>query len=593
METKNLFQYVKENIKISDYVRSLPETKGLHSVGGNEYRCNNIIAQGDGTTSMSIKDDEGYFKVFSHGQEGGDIITLYKLTRGSENDTMRDACIELAEYMGLQIPEEMMQVTYSPKPKMISTMNNTMEILHKYLMKSNNEDAQIAREYLFKERQMSKKLVQEWKLGLFPEDERLARKILLKCGNNDIDILIKTGLFNSKKDNRTNLHYITMRGRLSFPIFSKKGDCIAFSSRIIDDINCSAKNAKYINTSNNELYNKSEVLYGQHLIRKNIDKVVICEGNLDVIALNEILDDNSIALATCGTALGETHITTLKDIKAKKYTIMFDSDEAGKAAALQPFWMINHFPFVSLSEIKSGKDPWEAYITGYDIKKDIQYDVPMVITAPKYAFDLKEKIEFIEWFGKTYNNLSFSDDKQKFFDSAQQYSGIREKELKSATRGIKASNRKNNKTNDNNIVLSNSVKLMISALLSIKNVRLRKFIAFPLLRKNNTEVLYEICGSLNDTDDQAIRVSLGYKNTEYEYLHNTVFNLLKDDEESKEIQYAFCKYLSYSIISYWKTNGIPEEGYDYLLPLNMITSDVSTKSNQDKMLLLFEALSLN
>jgi len=163
---------------------------------------------------------------------------------------------------------------------------------------------------------------------------------------------------------------------------------------------------------------------------------------------------------------------------------MFDSDDAGKAAALQPFWMINHFPFVSLSEIKSGKDPWEAYITGYDIKKDIQYDVPMVITAPKYAFDLKEKIEFIEWFGKTYNNLSFSDDKQKFFDSAQQYSGIREKELKSATRGIKASNRKNNKTNDNNIVLSNSVKLMISALLSIKNVRLRKFIAFPLLRKN-------------------------------------------------------------------------------------------------------------
>ena len=92
---------------------------------------------------------------------------------------------------------------------------------------------------------------------------------------------------------------------------------------------------------------------------------------------------------------------------------------------------------------------------------------------------------------------------------------------------------------------------------------------------------------------QAIRVSLGYKNTEYEYLHNTVFNLLKDDEESKEIQYAFCKYLSYSIISYWKTNGIPEEGYDYLLPLNMITSDISTKSNQDKMLLLFEALSLN
>ena len=52
METKNLFQYVKENIKISDYVRSLPETKGLHSVGGNEYRCNNIIAQGDGTTCL-------------------------------------------------------------------------------------------------------------------------------------------------------------------------------------------------------------------------------------------------------------------------------------------------------------------------------------------------------------------------------------------------------------------------------------------------------------------------------------------------------------------------------------------------------------
>lgn len=593
METKNLFQYVKENIKISDYVRSLPETKGLHSVGGNEYRCNNVIAQGNGTTSMSIKDDEGYFKVFSHGQEGGDIITLYKLTRGSENDTMRDACIELAEYMGLAIPEELIQVSYSPKPKMISTMNNTMELLHKYLMKSNNEDAQIARKYLFEERKVPEELVKKWKLGLFPENVKIARKMLLKCSDNDINILIKTGLFNSKKDHRTNHNYITMHGRLAFPIFSKKGDCIAFSSRVINNIQCSAKNAKYINTPNNELYNKSEVLYGQHLIRRGVEKVVICEGNLDVIALNEILDDDSIALATCGTALGETHITTLKDIKAKKYTIMFDSDDAGKEAALKPFWMINHFPFVSLSEIKSGKDPWEAYITNYHIEKDIQYDVPMVITAPQYAFDVKEKHDFIEWFGKTYNNLSFSDDKQKFLDSAKQYSGIREKELKSATRGIKTSNRKNNNKNDNNIELSNGVQLVITALLSIKDMKLRKFLAFPLLRKNNTENIYEICGSLNEVDDNAIKVALGYKNSEYEYLHNTVFNLLKDDEENKEVQYAFCKYLAYSIMSFWKINGIPEDGYDYIVPLNMITSDVSKNNNEEKMLLLFEALSLN
>lgn len=586
MSNQNIFQYVKENIKISDFVRTLPQTKGLHSVGGNQYRCNNIIADGDGVTSMSIKDDEGYFKMFSHGQEYGDVIKLYQYVMGSTSDSQRDSAISLAGYMGLSIPENLLQTGYSPIPKIMDTLKKICEYSHKYLIESDNEDAVAAREYLH-DRKMHDDLRDEWKIGFLPEDLKECEKVLY--GIADKEMLQESGMLTGKNGN-----YIAMRGRLMFPIFSKKGECISFSARKIDGIDCGASNSKYVNSQGTKVYNKSKTLYGQHLMRKGIKKVIICEGNLDVIALNHITDDDTLAVATCGTALSESHLPLLKDMRSDKYTIMFDSDNAGQESTIKLIWMANHLPFVSTSHITSGKDPWDSYINGDDINDFLQFEESIVVTAPKIATQLlKQKVmtndKFLDWFSRNYKILSFTEDKQKFLKSTIKNSGIRSKTLEYAISGVKSTNRVSKKNDD--IVFSKSMTLMYSALLSIDDVEERRFIAYPLLTKKK-QYLLEICGSESDIDDNGIAVILGSKNPDYDDIRNEVFKYACSDEEKEEVMYSFCKFMAMMIINHWRKNELPRNSSEYITPLTAISSGYYNQTPVNTLMFLFDTLSL-
>jgi DNA primase catalytic core len=125
--------------------------------------------------------------------------------------------------------------------------------------------------------------------------------------------------------------YDVYRGRLMFPIRDQDGKLVSFSGRIVP--NYSTENGpKYLNGPATELFDKSKTFYGLHLAKaeiKKLGRVVIVEGNLDVVMAHQAGAVNTVA--TLGTALTESHFRTLAKL-SKEIVLALDGDEAGAAA---------------------------------------------------------------------------------------------------------------------------------------------------------------------------------------------------------------------------------------------------------------------
>jgi DNA primase len=165
--------------------------------------------------------------------------------------------------------------------------------------------------------------------------------------------------------------YDRFRGRLVWPIRDLSGEVVGFGARRImpDD-----EGPKYLNTPETPVYHKSQVLYGVDLARKQIartQQVVVVEGYTDVMACHIAGVDT--AVATCGTAFGEDHVKILRrllldqDEHRGEVIFTFDSDEAGRKAALRAFDVDQKFvgrTFVAVTS--DGMDPCDLRIAQGD-----------------------------------------------------------------------------------------------------------------------------------------------------------------------------------------------------------------------------------
>jgi len=182
-----------------------------------------------------------------------------------------------------------------------------------------------AKRYL-KKRSLTGRIVSECRLGYAPNEwEGLAG--VLRRDKVELDVAVQAGLIIPKKSGG---YYDRFRGRIMFPIFDLRQQVVGFGGRVLDD-----SLPKYINTPETLLFQKGEFLYGLNATYKAIREqgtAVIVEGYMDWLALKVHGLDN--AVATLGTALTPTHIRRLKGY-AQEAVILFDSDEAGKSAAVR------------------------------------------------------------------------------------------------------------------------------------------------------------------------------------------------------------------------------------------------------------------
>ena len=143
------------------------------------------------------------------------------------------------------------------------------------------------------------------------------------------------------------------RNRVMFPIIDLRGNVVAFGGRIMTD-----EKPKYLNTSDTPAFKKSNNLFALNKAKNSkSDKIILCEGYMDVIAIHQAGFD--YAVATLGTALTSEQARIIK-----RYTnniiICYDADEAGQKATARAIEILRHEDLnIRVLTIPDGKDPDE------------------------------------------------------------------------------------------------------------------------------------------------------------------------------------------------------------------------------------------
>ncbi len=295
----------------------------------------------ENTPSFSVSSSRNIFKCFGCGK-GGDAVTF---VMEIEHISYPDALIYLAKKYQIEIPE----TAYAPptdeemaaqteKEAIMIALNYAKDYFKDKLLNT-NEGKAIGLSY-FKERDFNDNIISLFELGYSLEAwddlHKTAEKALYKA-----EILEKAGLL-IKKDNQNNNqnnnqndknHYFDrFRDRVIFPIHNVGGRVIGFGGRTLrKDKNI----AKYINSPESPVYNKSQVLYGLFQSKKSIREKDFCflvEGYTDVISLHQAGVENVVA--SSGTSLTIEQIRLLRRFTTN-ITVLYDGDAAGIKAALR------------------------------------------------------------------------------------------------------------------------------------------------------------------------------------------------------------------------------------------------------------------
>jgi len=304
------------------------------------------------TPSFVVSPTKNIFKCFGCGISGNAI----KFVMEYEKISFSDAIIKIAQKYGITV-----KYIGNDKEKHLKGLYSlTRQITDFY--KNQLKESQIAREYLRK-RGIQPQTIIDFEIGYSPENSERFNKFIQE---NDISIedLNKIGLMSVHNDKI----YDKFSGRIIFPIKDHKGNIVGFGGRAIDE----NRHPKYLNSPETQVYKKSKVLYGlfeNSQIIKEKSQAVIVEGYMDLISLYQIGIKNVVA--TLGTALTKEHANLLKKY-VKEVIVMFDSDEAGKKAAIRAAEiLLSEGITVRYAYYTEAKDPDELSKKGLNTVKEI------------------------------------------------------------------------------------------------------------------------------------------------------------------------------------------------------------------------------
>ncbi len=272
--------------------------------------------------SFTVDDEKQLFHCFGCGA-GGDVFTLVK---EKENLSFPETLKYLAEKYNIPIPQgrKISREALKLEEKLYKINDDTLAFFRKNLFKT--QEGQKALDYL-KKRNIPEDVIQKLKIGYAMNswDSLLS---FFKGKNISPDVLEKAGLVlrREKKEG----YYDRFRGRIIFPIFSLSGKVIGFGGRTIFDAE-----PKYLNSPDTPVYSKGKDLYGLNFCKESIrekGEIILVEGYTDFVALYQAGITN--IAAPLGTSLTSSQVS-LASRFASRIIISFDSDAAGKAAALR------------------------------------------------------------------------------------------------------------------------------------------------------------------------------------------------------------------------------------------------------------------
>ena len=328
----------------ADLVEVISTYSHLKKAGGHTFKglC---PFHSEKTPSFTVDTAKGLFHCFGCG-EGGNV---YHFVQKIENLPFPEAVEWLARRFNFDLRYEDQTPgqarAYGLKRRLVEANNAAAEFFHATLMDS--DDAEAARTYLAG-RGFGPEVAKRWTLGYAPGRDALTRHLL--AGGFTQEELTEADL--SRASDRDGKLFDNFRQRIIFPTWSLQDDVVAFGARAMGD-----QQPKYLNTGETKLFSKSRVMYGLNRAKSSIARshAIVVEGYTDVIALHEA--GVTQAVATNGTALGETHFELLKKFSSRA-VLMFDSDSAGKNATERGFGLHHRIGLeVLVAPLPPGRDP--------------------------------------------------------------------------------------------------------------------------------------------------------------------------------------------------------------------------------------------
>ena len=395
---------IKSRLNIVDVVGSYIK---LEKAGIN-YRAR-CPFHSEKSASFFVSPSRQLWHCFGGCNEGGDIFKFVMKIEGVE---FVDALKMLADRAGVQLKKESAdyQKMKSERQMLIDLCERTTKFFTAQLEKSKTGLEAI--QYLLK-RGLKEETIKSWRMGYAPDTWTGLSDYLIGQGFSR-DSIVNAGL-GIKKDYQK--FFDRFRSRIMFPIFDLNSAVIGFTGRVFN----SDDEAKYLNTPNTLLYDKSRALYGMDKAKMEIrqkDFCVLVEGNVDCIMSHQSGVANCIAVS--GTALTPIHLGIIKRYTSN-LVLAFDMDLAGNKATMKGIDMALKNGFnVKVISMVSEKDPadiillegeskWVSLVNSAKPINQFYFDLAFKNRNPESLEDKKKIVsDLLPIFKKIDNNIEQS-----------------------------------------------------------------------------------------------------------------------------------------------------------------------------------------
>ena len=299
------------------------------------------------TPSFVVSPTKRMFKCFSSGKGGSSIRFIME----KEMLTYPEAI----EFLCKQHNIECLKTEETNEEKLLALRKESMYVVNNVTLsyfKQNLNYFQEVLNYVYGQRQLTQEIVEKFEIGFAPSTISGLTNYLINSGYS-WSIAVDTSVLGYIKDK--NKLYDRFRNRVMFPIKSVTGNLLGFGGRSLSP---DEKNAKYLNSSESIIYNKSAILYGifeskKAIIEKN--QCLLAEGYLDVVMFHQKGVENIVA--SSGTALTSDQVKLIKKF-TKNVVVMFDNDPAGIRAAMKGIdILLQEEMFVKVLILPTGQDP--------------------------------------------------------------------------------------------------------------------------------------------------------------------------------------------------------------------------------------------
>ena len=328
---------------ISDYVT-------LKRKGANFQAC--CPFHNEKTPSFVVSPSKGLFKCFGCGKAGNAVTFVME----HESITYPEALKVVAKKYGIEIKEREMteeDIRRNDNRESMFALNSWIsDYFIRYMTENQEEGIPVGMSYFRSSRGFSQATIRKFGLGMCPSKGDKMTTDALKAGYKE-EFLVATGLtIKRESDGRL---YDRFRERVMFPIHNISGRIVGFGGRTM---RTDKSVAKYQNSPESEIYNKSRELYGLYFAKKAIqqaDYAIMVEGYTDVISMHQAGVENVVA--SSGTSLTIEQIRLIRRF-SNNLTIIYDSDAAGIKASLRGIDLVLHEGMnVRVVLLPDGDDP--------------------------------------------------------------------------------------------------------------------------------------------------------------------------------------------------------------------------------------------